>query len=361
MNSTTNDGRNPRKNGRVSPGATNGETTVPRRRKKRRRHIPARDTRPPIERVLPKLERVTQSSPGQWSALCPAHDDTNPSLSISEKSNGKVLLHCHAGCSIDDILIELCLTKADLFRSGTSLRNGHKSPPGQAAKNGDANGHTSREKSPVVAKSGNNQPNEPRREKKWERLTRKYAKALTKENLQLLADGLGLPPKALRALRVGWRETKSGGTFTFPEYDGRGRVIGINNRALSGDKWMVAGSHRGLYLPTGWLDRNGPILVAEGASCTAALTAMGLAGIGRPNAGGGAKQLAELIRDIPKKRMIIVLGENDAKPTGDWPGRDGAIVVTTELITTLGRPVRWALPPDGVKDVREWLQNQKGQ
>ena len=31
-------------------------------------------------------------------AKCPAHDDNNPSLSIRE-AYGKVLLHCHAGCT----------------------------------------------------------------------------------------------------------------------------------------------------------------------------------------------------------------------------------------------------------------------
>ncbi len=33
-----------------------------------------------------------------WYARCPSHDDKNPSLSIGEK-DGKVLVHCHAGCS----------------------------------------------------------------------------------------------------------------------------------------------------------------------------------------------------------------------------------------------------------------------
>lgn len=34
----------------------------------------------------------------QWMAQCPAHEDRNPSLSIRE-TDGKVLLHCHAGCA----------------------------------------------------------------------------------------------------------------------------------------------------------------------------------------------------------------------------------------------------------------------
>jgi hypothetical protein len=33
-----------------------------------------------------------------WTARCPAHDDRNPSLSITEDRDGRVLLHCFAGC-----------------------------------------------------------------------------------------------------------------------------------------------------------------------------------------------------------------------------------------------------------------------
>ena len=38
-----------------------------------------------------------------WMAKCPAHDDDAPSLAIREVE-GKVLLHCHAGCSQRDVL-----------------------------------------------------------------------------------------------------------------------------------------------------------------------------------------------------------------------------------------------------------------
>jgi hypothetical protein len=33
-----------------------------------------------------------------WVACCPAHDDQNPSLSINDGNDGRVLVHCHAGC-----------------------------------------------------------------------------------------------------------------------------------------------------------------------------------------------------------------------------------------------------------------------
>ena len=34
-----------------------------------------------------------------WTACCPVHEDTNPSLSINEGPGGRVLVHCHTGCS----------------------------------------------------------------------------------------------------------------------------------------------------------------------------------------------------------------------------------------------------------------------
>jgi 5S rRNA maturation endonuclease (ribonuclease M5) len=38
-----------------------------------------------------------------YVARCPAHNDSTPSLSITEQ-NGKILLHCHAGCSQRDVI-----------------------------------------------------------------------------------------------------------------------------------------------------------------------------------------------------------------------------------------------------------------
>jgi len=52
--------------------------------------------------VLARLDKVKKSGAG-WTARCPAHDDKNPSLSISEADDGKVLLYCHAGCEYPDV------------------------------------------------------------------------------------------------------------------------------------------------------------------------------------------------------------------------------------------------------------------
>lgn len=46
--------------------------------------------------TLAEALKGTQTSTG-WKARCPAHDDRNPSLQISE-NGGKVLVYCHGGC-----------------------------------------------------------------------------------------------------------------------------------------------------------------------------------------------------------------------------------------------------------------------
>lgn len=66
-----------------------------------------------VEDVLARLECVRHGS-GGWSALCPAHEDRSPSLSIAEGTEG-IILHCHAGCSYETVIAAIGLTRADLF------------------------------------------------------------------------------------------------------------------------------------------------------------------------------------------------------------------------------------------------------
>jgi len=56
--------------------------------------------------VLPHLSGVRANGNGMM-ALCPAHDDHDPSLAIDRAGNGLALLHCHAGCKYADIIAAL--------------------------------------------------------------------------------------------------------------------------------------------------------------------------------------------------------------------------------------------------------------
>lgn len=66
---------------------------------------------------FPEAKRVGR----QWRARCPipchgrGRGDRNPSLSISEGHDGRVLLHCFAGCSNQDICQALNIEQRDLF------------------------------------------------------------------------------------------------------------------------------------------------------------------------------------------------------------------------------------------------------
>jgi 5S rRNA maturation endonuclease (ribonuclease M5) len=63
--------------------------------------------------ILSRFGRLKPSGDG-WTALCPAHEDENPSLSINVRS-GKILVYCHAGCSQEDVLAALRIEPRDLF------------------------------------------------------------------------------------------------------------------------------------------------------------------------------------------------------------------------------------------------------
>ena len=45
-----------------------------------------------------------RKSGGGWMARCPAHDDREPSLSIRDAEDGKVLVRCHAGCDQERVI-----------------------------------------------------------------------------------------------------------------------------------------------------------------------------------------------------------------------------------------------------------------
>lgn len=189
----------------------------------------------------------------------------------------------------------------------------------------------------------------------WPDLATQWAAALTEDRAQELAENLGLPVHALQALRLGWDECRS--CWTFPETDATGKVQGAFCRWPDGRRAVLRGSKRGLYLPEGWRDRPGPVRVCEGASDVLALTLLGLPCVGRPSAMVGAELLAELLRDV--HRDVVILGDNDAKPNGRWPGRDGAEHVAGKLRALLpGRKVVVRFPPEGHKDVRAWLQHR---
>src|SRR4051794_8852221 len=77
----------------------------------------------PVQKILSRLQGVKRAG-NQWQAKCPAHEDSKASLSLKRGDDGRVLIHCFAGCSTKDICSALDIAPAELFVSGNG--NGHQ-------------------------------------------------------------------------------------------------------------------------------------------------------------------------------------------------------------------------------------------
>src|SRR5215212_6062027 len=70
-----------------------------------------------FEEVLGRLQ-VASRNGEKAMCYCPAHDDRdNPSLSLKAE-NGRLLLHCFAGCRSEEVVSEIGLEMKHLFAEG---------------------------------------------------------------------------------------------------------------------------------------------------------------------------------------------------------------------------------------------------
>lgn len=88
-----------------------------------------------------------------------------------------------------------------------------------------------------------------------------------------------------------------------------------------------------------------PIVVVEGATDVAAALDIDLVAIGRPSNTGCLDKLTTLIAG----RDVIVLGENDA-----GAGKEG-MEKAFEVLQPYTKQIIKMLPPDGIKDLRQWV------
>ncbi len=284
----------------------------------------------PIDRVLSHLHGVRQSGAG-YIARCPYHDDTEPSLAISEGKDGRVLLHCHAGCEFGDILQAIGLEAKELFVKDMG--------PGELEL---------RQRHPPVKTDNSSQLDQAA-------LHRSALDKTTPEKIEELANSLGVSPNSLQELQVAW--SAPDGCWLFPERDHQKRVIGLLKRFPDGTKKFVSGGSRGLYIPASFSASKPEIIVVEGGSDTAAGLSLGWNVIGRPSAFDGVSLLISLLKSATGR--ILVLGDNDPKRDGSWPGRRGAEEAAHRLESALRIDVFVANPPMEFKDLREWARSEE--
>lgn len=172
------------------------------------------------------------------------------------------------------------------------------------------------------------------------RLSVQYQSQLTGRAFEALARSLALSHRGLLRLRVGW----DGRAYAFPMLDASGNVVGIRRRFPDGKKASVRGSKNGLFIPAD-LSHHGPLLICEGPTDTVAALDLGFDAIGRPN----CNSLVEMTAQVAKGRTEIVIVADR-----DTVGIAGA----TRLANTIALhcpSVKMVQPPDGIKDLRQWL------
>ena len=81
-----------------------------------------------IDVLLDRLDGVQRVGEGQWKARCPAHEDNDPSFGVKVTPDGKILIHCFAGCDIGDVLAAVDMSVSDLFPKRDQLSTHRDSP-----------------------------------------------------------------------------------------------------------------------------------------------------------------------------------------------------------------------------------------
>ena len=191
----------------------------------------------------------------------------------------------------------------------------------------------------------------------------------TRTELCRMAGGcLGVDPRAFESLDMRWCPSMRMAVVPMKSYDGA--VIGMNGRHFqqkdgspSSAKMNAAGSVDGLFIPLDLDLYDRRLIVCEGASDTAAALSLGFRNaIGRSSCRTGVK-LVRLLCERRRVTDVTIVADRD-KSTPEAPegvGMFGAQELAAELGSVRLPPdgsiaVRIVQPPEGVKDLRDWLR-----
>jgi putative DNA primase/helicase len=228
-----------------------------------------------LQHILDCCPEARPSGEG-WQANCPAHDDNVASLSIAEGDDGRVLLHCHAGCSTELICEAVEITVADLFPDNAKSATSTSTKPAEPRENARFRRHDRR---PRVFETA---------EQAIEVLSRSVGMPAVAVWLYHSADG----NEVLRVVRF-----EAGGNKTF-------RPISTTE---SGWKIGDPAGELPLYrLPE--LADDGPVFVAEGEKAAEAIRSLGFVAT---TSAHGAKSPQKTDWSPLAGRDVIILPDND--------------------------------------------------
>lgn len=159
--------------------------------------------------------------------------------------------------------------------------------------------------------------------KKWVRVSQEYPCPLCgKADGCMYPEGEYKQPNAVVCVHISEGSTK-------PLELGYLHVLDTRNKVKSSS----------LLIPT-----SHPVFIVEGVSDVCAAMDLGLTAVGKPQAQGGGKFLTELLHT----RNVVIVGENDAG--AGKAGMESTFALLRDICSTCAK----VLPPEGIKDLRQW-------
>lgn len=267
--------------------------------------------------LLARFEGVSSEADGGYSALCPAHQDSRPSLRIWRGADDKVRLTCRAGCDTADVIAAVRLGWGDLFQAtgpGTTVPAGRPElvPVAQTAA---LAAYADRCSLALGTFAG-----------EWPERARTY-----------LSDRFGLDLDTAAELGLGVDDGHQGGDFpylsrgyrayprlTVPLLGFDGTTRGLQGRDLTGDcpgRWLSLVNPRGLrWAPYGVMRGQGgygTVLVTEGPGDGLTAVAVGYdAVVVRGASLAGSPELVAELAEGLRGQLVIICGDNDRAGNG---------------------------------------------
>lgn len=248
----------------------------------------------PVQRILTALRdhgHEPHKAGAGWTCRCPAHDDRTPSLSIHAGDDGRALVNCHAGCTIDSVCGAIGLRPADLFIPDPVRRDGHATKPQQVS--------TSTENRLAIPTRNSVDVDAPK-------------------------GGRTFPTAKVAVAELERRHGPRSTTWTYHDADGNpvGLVVRWNtptgkdvrpvSRKADGSGWCIGGmpTPRLLYkLPDLLATKPGDrIYVVEGERCADAARAMGYVSTTSPH---GSKSASKADWSPMAGREVVILPDHD--------------------------------------------------
>ncbi|WP_411094307.1 phage/plasmid primase, P4 family [Streptomyces sp. 021-3] len=301
--------------------------------------------------LLARFDGTDEHQDGGYSARCPAHDDSRPSLRIWRGEDNKVRLSCRAGCRTENVIRAVGLDWSALFDA---------SGPGNTVSAGRAELVHVRHVAALAAYV--------------DRAAEALAAPSAERARRYLSDRFGLDAQTARELRIGVHDERQGDDqadpfgylsrqfrqhprVTVPLCGWDGVARGLQGRDIGGQcpaRWLSLVNPRGhRWTPWGAFRGGGGygvVVIAEGPGDALTAVACGYDAVAiRGAALAGSPELVRELADGLRDRLVILAGDADAAGSG----------FTARLAAGLaehGVTAHALELPRGVGDLTEWRE-----